>query len=193
MTSSSREPRSSQNAKRSDALAEALSRVSGEKLLRRDSAVGSGPSRPATPGGSLVVWDANPLSLLATAGALHTAGHRCICARHDRAAMEALSMTTQDAVVVDVGDRTPEVLETIERMREVAGYEGLPVIMIATPQWSGLERKAEAMEATTRCLFKPIDPGSLLAVVESILWMPALVRSHRRRGTRPARSGWVTL
>ena len=193
MTFSPRQPGGSQNAKRMDAFAEAFASGPGEQMLRRDGATGSGPTRPATPGGSLVVWDANPLSLLATAGALHTAGHRCVCARHDRAAMEALSMTTQDAVVVDVGDRTPEVLETIERMRQVDGYEGLPVIMIATPQWSGLERKAEAMEATTRCLFKPIDPGSLLAVVESILWMPALVRSHRRRGTRPARSGWVTL
>jgi hypothetical protein len=30
-------------------------------------------------------------------------------------------------------------------------------------------------------------------VVEQLLWMPQVVASHRRRGTRPGRPGWVSL
>lgn len=144
-------------------------------------------------GGSLLVWDSGPLSLLATAGALHTAGHQCVCARHAQAAKDALTMSQVDVVVVDVGDDAPAVLDSIVEMRSMKGYETLPVVMIADDAWRGLERRVETMEIPTRALFKPIDPGSLLAVVDGLLWMPSLVQNHRRRGTRPGKVGWVTL
>ena len=102
-------------------------------------------------------------------------------------------MGTQDALVCDVGDDAAAALATLESMRATEGYEQLPALLIAEGRWAGLEYKTEAMSQATRCLFKPIDPNSLIAVVDQILWMPSLVAAHRRRGSSPSRPGWVTL
>lgn len=148
---------------------------------------------PASTGGNLVIVDPNALSLLATAGAMHSSGHHCVCARNHLAALDALSMDVQDAMVIDVGDDAAAALELVSQARQVDGYQHLPVVLIADAAWAGLEIKAEAMPVATRCLFKPIDPHSLLAVVDRLLWMPTLVRHHRSKGSRPIQNGWVTL
>lgn len=142
---------------------------------------------------SIIVVDPNPLSLIAMAGVLDYQGYGCICARTADAALQALEMGTQDLVVWDVADDAAESLMALEKMRAVNGYEDLPAVMIAESQWAGLEKKTEAMEQPTRCLFKPIDPNSLIAVVHQVLYMPSLVRAHRRKGSKPSRPGWVTL
>jgi CheY-like chemotaxis protein len=142
---------------------------------------------------SVIVWDASPLSLLTLAGVLDSQGYRCICARNADSAIKTLEMGRQDLLVCDVGDDAAAALETIEKMRSVPNYEQLPAVMVADPRWAGLEKKAEASFQATRCLFKPIDPNSLIAVVDQVLWMPSLVSSHRRRGTRPSRPGWISL
>ncbi|KAA1259928.1 Response regulator receiver domain protein [Rubripirellula obstinata] len=142
---------------------------------------------------SVIVWDASPLSLLTLAGVLDTQGYRCVCARDSDSAMKTLEMGRQDLLVCDVGDDAAAALETIEKMRSVPSYEQLPAVMLADARWAGLEKKAEASYQPTRCLFKPIDPNSLIAVVDQVLWMPSLVSSHRRRGSRPSRPGWVSL
>ncbi len=127
------------------------------------------------------------------AGVLHSQGYGCVCARDGAAAVQALRMGTQDLLVCDVGDDAAAALATLEEMRSTDGYQELPAVMIAESKWAGLEKKAEGMKQATRCLFKPIDPNSLIAVVDQILWMPSLVAAHRRRGSSPNRPGWVTL
>ena len=142
---------------------------------------------------SIVVLDPSPISLLALAGVLDAQGYSCVCARDGDAAISALAMGQQDLVVCDVADDAAAALETIEKMRSTEGYAEIPAVLIAESRWAGLEKKAEALPQATRCLFKPIDPNSLIAVVDQVLWMPTLVASHRRRGTTPNRRGWVTL
>jgi len=142
---------------------------------------------------SIVVLDPSPFSLLVLAGVLDSQGYSCTCARSGDAAIEALGMTRQDLLVCDVADDAASALETLEKMRSVQGYEDLSAVLIAEGRWAGLEKKTEVLSQPTRCLFKPIDPNSLIAVVDQVLWMPTLVESHRRRGTRPSRPGWVTL
>lgn len=124
---------------------------------------------------------------------MHSQGYGCVCARTAEGAIEALQMKTQDLLLWDVADDPATVLETIDQMRTLADYQQLAVVMLADSRWAGLEKKAEAMSVPTRCLFKPIDPNSLLAVVDHLLWMPSLVSAHRRRGSKPSRPGWVTL
>jgi DNA-binding response OmpR family regulator len=131
--------------------------------------------------------------LLALAGVLDSQGHGCICARDRAAATSALTMGRQDLLVLDVGNDAAAALETVAKMRASEGYAELPAVLIAEGRWAGLEKKTEAMRQATRCLFKPIDPNSLIAVVDQVLWMPTLIASHRRRGTTPNRPGWVTL
>ena len=92
-----------------------------------------------------------------------------------------------------MGDDAAAALQTLERMRATVGNEQLPAVLIAEGRWAGLEKKTEAMQQATRCLFKPIDPNSLIAVVDQLLWMPSLVSAHRRKGSSPQRPGWVTL
>ena len=149
----------------------------------------SGQRKPA----SIVVVDPSPLSLVATAGVLDYQGYGCICARTADAAMQALDMGQQDLVVWDVGDDAAQVVESLAKMRAIEKYKDLPAVLIADSMWAGLEKKTEAMQVATRCLFKPIDPNSLIAVVHQVLYMPTLVRAHRRKGSTPSRPGWVTL
>ena len=142
---------------------------------------------------SIIVWDSRPLSLLTLAGILDSQGYQCVCARDSASAVQTLEMGRQDLLVCDVGDDAATALKTIEKMREVASYEQLPAVMLADARWAGLEKKAEASFQPTRCLFKPIDPNSLIAVVNQVLWLPSLLSSHRRRGSKPSRPGWVSL
>ena len=147
------------------------------------------PKSPA----SIAVFDPSPVSLLALAGVLDSQGYACVCARDPKAAEQALEQSQQDLLVCDVADDASAALELLEKLRSKANYEQLPAVLIADARWAGLEKKAEAMPQATRCLFKPIDPNSLIAVVDQLLWMPSLVSGHRRRGSSPNRPGWVTL
>ena len=152
--------------------------------------------RPAISGGrgaALLVVDPSSLSLITLAGIFHSQGHRCVCARNSEAALQSLEMGPLDLIVWDVSDDPAHVLETLADLRSRDGHESVAAVLIAGSRWSGLEKKTERLTAVTRCLFKPIDPGSLLAVVEQTLLMPALVAVHRKRGTRPSRPGWLTL
>jgi DNA-binding NtrC family response regulator len=155
----------------------------------------AGPNRDrgSAPRASIVVVDTNPISLLALAGVLDSQGYNCICARTAAAALEALTMGPQDLVVWDVGDDAQAVLDALEQMRSTDHHRGLAAVLLAESKWAGLEKKAEAMRTATRCLFKPIDPNVLITIVDQALWMPSLVATHRRRGSRPSQPGWITL
>lgn len=142
---------------------------------------------------SIVVLDPSPISLLALAGALHSQGYACICARDGKAALAALEMGAQDLLVCDVGDDAAAALDVLEELRSHEAHVQLPAVFLAESRWAGLEKKTEGMPIATRCLFKPIDPNALIAVVDQVLWMPSLVSTHRRRGSSPSRPGWVTL
>ncbi|TWT83902.1 Response regulator receiver domain protein [Planctomycetes bacterium CA13] len=150
-------------------------------------------SSPSKKQASIVVVDASPLSLIATAGVLHYQGYKCMCSRSAECTTQALAAETQDLIVWDVGDDAAAVLDSIAEIRQNEVFQEIPVVLLADSQWAGLEKKAEQLSAPTRCLFKPIDPNSLIAVVDQLLWMPSLVSAHRKRGSKPSRPGWVTL
>jgi len=168
--------------------------VAGDAALGAsdDRAPGESPAAGKNRGTILVI-DTTPLSLIALAGVLDTDGYACICARTPTAATEAMRLDKIDIVVCDVGDDAPGMLDLLANLRAMVGESELPAVLIADQRWVGLEKRIESLGGTTRCLFKPIDPGSLLAVVEQLLWMPQVVAAHRRRGTRPGRPGWVSL
>lgn len=150
------------------------------------------PNEPRTRATILVV-DSSPLSLIAVAGVLDGQSYTCICARNADQAISAMALGPIDLVVCDIGGDAVSALEMLTALRSREDSAELPAILIADAAWSGLEKKTEMLSATTRCLFKPIDPGALTAVAEQLLVMPHLVASHRRRGTRPNRPGWVSL
>jgi len=147
----------------------------------------------ASPRPTLLVVDPSSLSLIAMAGVLDAQNYACICARTLDSAISAMTMGPIDLVVCDVANDAPAALEMLIAVRAHKDHADLPAILIADSKWAGLEKKTELLPAVTRCLFKPIDPGSLLAVAAQLLVMPQVIASHRRRGTRPGRPGWVQL
>lgn len=140
--------------------------------------------------GTILVYDNQPLSLIALAGVLDAQGFSCICAKSESAACEAVTAGCLDALVCDVEDDAPEALRVLERLRghDLAG--ALPAVLIADQRWVGLERQIEPHAANTRCLFKPIDPHALVAVVDQLLLAPGAASSARTQARRP---GWITL
>ncbi len=188
------------NHRQSDS--DANNAAAAQQIVRTDGGAASAEpdnlTDSDTPGlsknrGTILVIDTTPLSLIALAGVLDTDGYSCICARTPTAATEAMRLDKIDMVVCDVGDDAPGMLDLLANLRSMVGESELPAVLIADQRWVGLEKRIDSLGGTTRCLFKPIDPGSLLAVVEQLLWMPQVVAAHRRRGTRPGRPGWVSL
>lgn len=141
---------------------------------------------------TILVVDPSPITLLGTAGVLDSFGYACFCARSVEAALQMPAESDLDAVVIDVGEDAEAALAMVAELRKVRGNPDLPVIFIASTEWAGLEKRCEVM-VSARCLFKPIDPNVLGDLVQQTLWMPQLTAAHRRRGTRPARPGWVQL
>jgi len=156
------------------------------------TSTGTDQSSPRSTKANALVVDASPLSLLATAGVLDAQGYQCVCARTKKAAIEALRAGVLDLIVFDVGDDAAQALDDLAEWRSLPDHGSIPAILIADAKWSGLEQKTESLP-TTRCLFKPIDHQTLIAVAEGLLWLPGLVDAHRRRGSRPSRPGWVSL
>ncbi len=142
---------------------------------------------------SILVVDPAPLSLLALAGVLHAQGFQCVCARDKATVLRAIELGTQDLVVWDVGDDAMAALEALSELRTQPEHQQIPAVFLAESRWAGLEKKTESLSQSTCVLFKPVDPQALGAVTQKMLWMPQLEASHRRRGTRPSRPGWVTL
>ncbi len=142
---------------------------------------------------SILVVDPAPLSLLAMAGMFHGQNYQCVCARDTATALRAIELGVQDLVVWDVADDAAAALAALQQLREQPEHAQIPAIMLAESRWAGLEKRTEASSQPTRCLFKPIDPHSLAAVAEQLLWLPQLENAHRRRGSRPSRPGWITL
>lgn len=98
-----------------------------------------------------------------------------------------------DLLIWDVADDPMSVLTIIQQIRQFSPFQNLPVVLLADSKWAGLEKKTEGEIAPTHCLFKPIDPKSLITIAQHLLWMPSLQATHRQRGSRPTRPGWVTL
>lgn len=112
----------------------------------------------------VLVFDTRPIRLIATAGVLDSQGYECICAGALSAANIALKDGSFDLIVADVGDDAPEVLLWVERLRQAAPHQDVPVVLIAGQQWAGLHMHCDSYTAATPVLYEPIDPSVLLAV-----------------------------
>ena len=142
--------------------------------------------------GQALVVDANALSLIAVAGVLDSEGYQCVCAKSLDSALAATKMSKFDLVVCDVGSDAQAALELLVGLRAAEEQADLPAILLADVKWAGLEKKTELLAAPTRCLFKPIDVGVLLAVSHQLL-MAGISPIGRPRGARTGRPGWISL
>lgn len=147
--------------------------------------------------GVVLVIDRDPITLIGTAAVLHHYGYESVCARDLAAAGKALERYSFDLVVMDLGRNTDESVATVQNLRSTSNNPELPLLLIADPQWAGLEKQVESLDHV-RCLFKPIDPRVLGDLAQQMQWLPFVAAGARSRGGRPkARRvtppGWVSL
>ncbi len=142
--------------------------------------------------GQALIVDPNALSLIALAGVLDSEGYQCVCAKTWQSALDAHKLSQFDLVVCDVANDAPGALEMLIGLRAIEGQVDLPAILLAEIQWAGLEKKTEMLAAPTRCLFKPIDVGVLLAVAHQLM-ISQISPISRSRGSRSQRPGWISL
>lgn len=150
----------------------------------------TGQSQNAT----ILVVDPSPISLTAVAGVLDTQSYECYCARTAKAAEKAVMTTAIDLIVWDVADDAAEAITEMQALRREHAEElaDVPLIVLADSRWAGLETRLD-MIAPARCLFKPIDPATLIDLVGQALWVPHVLRGHHLHRKEAERPGWITL
>ncbi|EMI41062.1 hypothetical protein [Rhodopirellula sp. SWK7] len=85
-----------------------------------DGSANPQPNTVTSSSATVVVADEKPLSLLTTAGILHHAGMRCMCARTADAVMRACGMPrppSADTLLTEVEEIASEVAEAVEPLR----------------------------------------------------------------------------
>lgn len=157
--------------------------------LPRNSSMNK-PNQAAT----ILVVDPSPISLTAVAGVLDTQGYECYCARTAEAAEKAIESAPVDLVVWDVADDAADAMTQIEALRTSHGAKiaEVPFILLADSCWAGLETRIDII-SPARCLFKPLDPNTLIDLVQQALWVPHIIRGHHLGKKKANRPGWITL
>ncbi|SEM95049.1 two-component system, chemotaxis family, response regulator CheY [Luteibacter sp. UNCMF331Sha3.1] len=99
---------------------------------------------------------------------LRGAGHDVDEADNGQAAIDTARGTKFDLVLADVNMPVMDGISMVREMRTMAGYSGVPILMLTTE--SNPEKKMEGKAAgATGWLVKPFDPDQLLATVARVL------------------------
>jgi len=99
---------------------------------------------------------------------LRGAGHDVDEADNGQAALDTARGTKFDLVLADVNMPVMDGISMVREMRTMAGYSGVPILMLTTE--SNVEKKMEGKAAgATGWLVKPFDPDQLLATVARVL------------------------
>ena len=99
---------------------------------------------------------------------LRGAGHDVDEADNGQAALDTARGTKFDLVLADVNMPVMDGISMVREMRTMAGYSGVPILMLTTE--SNPEKKMEGKAAgATGWLGKPFDPDQLLATVARVL------------------------
>ncbi|QWT22547.1 response regulator [Bacillus sp. NP157] len=99
---------------------------------------------------------------------LRGAGHDVEEADNGRAALDQAGVHKFDLVLADVNMPVMDGISMVREMRTMAGYSGVPILMLTTE--SDVNKKMEGKAAgATGWLVKPFDPDQLLATVARVL------------------------
>ncbi len=148
---------------------------------------------------TVLVIDSDPLMLTAIGSVLDMQGHRCVLARNEAMALDAIGKGEFDVIVLSIdqlerGCGFAAKLRSCEGMGLVVNRD-VPIIFLVPELSSSWIPKLSAQGGVVS-LLKPIDPYSLIDLVERALWMPHVAKG---RGGAPAahlitrQSDWVKL
>jgi two-component system, chemotaxis family, chemotaxis protein CheY len=98
---------------------------------------------------------------------LSSAGYLVSEAASGKAALAACATTTFDVVVTDLNMPEMDGIELIGRLRALAPYKFVPILMLTTD--SQLEKKQQGKAAgATGWIVKPFTPDQLVAVIKKV-------------------------
>ncbi len=145
---------------------------------------------------TVLIIEPDPLMLTAMGSVLNTAGHHAVIARSEKIAVQSIQQGQFDAIVLSV-DEIQAGCEFASRLRSLPATVDTPIIFLV----NDLSPNSSEMLANHGGVFsmlKPVQPDSLVDLVEKALWLPHIAHSHQSKGraserTPQAARDWVTL
>ncbi len=146
---------------------------------------------------TVLVIDPDPLMLTAIGSVLDMQGHRCVLARNEAMALDSIAAGQFDVIVLSI-EQLQRGCDFAARLRgseaQPAVHRDVPIIFLVPELSSHWLPKLSACGGVFS-LLKPIDPYSLIDLVEKALWMPHVAKG--RSGTPAAhlsqQNDWVKL
>ncbi len=125
---------------------------------------------------SLLVADDNATNRLVLDAILRSAGHRVTLVNNGEQALDALADTAFDAAVLDVNMPLMNGIEAAKTYRMITGDSELIPLIALTADATPVTREECLAAGMAACLVKPVEPASLLAIIDE---MVAKTRSLR--------------
>ncbi|MGB3297451.1 MAG: PAS domain S-box protein [Phormidesmis sp.] len=125
---------------------------------------------PNLQGIQILIVDDDPDSQEITAFALEQAGATITAVSSGAAALQALSQSSPELLISDIGMPDMDGYTLIREIRKRAGLQGKETIAVALTAYAGELDQQQALAAGfQRHLTKPIDPDALVAIISELL------------------------
>jgi two-component system chemotaxis response regulator CheY len=119
----------------------------------------------------LAVDDSSSIRLM-VAFSLEKAGYDVVQAVNGEDALAKAKERSVDLVLTDHNMPVMDGLTLIKRLRELATYQSVPILMLTT-EYSVQMKEAGKDAGANGWLVKPFDPDRLIAVVQTVLGLKA--------------------
>ncbi|MEM7560743.1 MAG: response regulator [Planctomycetota bacterium] len=174
-----------------------------ERFLRQDleqQAEPKGASEPkpacnpsADTRSSVLVIDSDPLMLTAMGSVLDMQGHRAVMARNEQMAMESIQAGEFDVIVLAI-ESCENGCEFAGKLRGFENTRDVPILFLI-PETAKDWDKALAEQGGVYSMQQPIEPEALTELVERMLVLPHVARSHDglKPTHLPRQTDWVKL
>lgn len=126
---------------------------------------------------SVLIIEPDPLMLTAMGSVLNTGGHRAVMARTEAVAMESIEQGEFDAIILSI-EQLESGCQFASRLRSQPTTCDTPVIFLV-PALSAEWSEPLAAQGGAFSMLKPVQPDSLIDLVEKALWLPHVAHSHQ--------------
>lgn len=132
----------------------------------------------------VLVIDADPVSMLATAATLHAEQFDVHCAQEAGAALQAARQSTIDLIVCDVDLDGASGIDLVLAINELPDRSDVPSLFISSSQMADVVSR-RFRSGSALFLRRPFTPKLLVDLADKALWMPHLVKTHIHRPHMP--------
>lgn len=142
---------------------------------------------------SVLVIDSDPLMLTAMGSVLDMQGHRAVMARNEQMAMASIQAGEFDVIVLAI-ESCEKGCEFAGKLRGFENTRDIPILFLV-PETAKDWGKALAEQGGVYSMQQPIEPDALTELVERMLVLPHVARSHDslKPTHLPRQTDWVKL